>query len=105
MTESQKELIHACMTLAFESWRWRWQVDLEESMDNNFFDAMLMSIGKNAYWWLCSHTVARISENDRPVRYHLRSNEWREWVAKSSKESMENAFSFLIDNLWLGNEI
>lgn len=87
------------MTLAFEAWRWKWQADLEESMDNNFFDAMLMSIGKQSYGGLCSHTVARIHENDRPVRYHLRSNKWREWVNKSSSEALDKAYNFLIENL------
>lgn len=96
MNEKQKQLIESCLQLTFEYWRWQWEADLEEKMDNNFFDAFLQSTHES---WLCSHSVASLGYLDsRPVRYFLRSDKWREWVSKSSKEWLMKAYEMIIDN-------
>lgn len=90
-----KDLLKAYWEMCFEIWRWRGQVDLEENMDNNFFDAFLWVLyDKKTSMPL--HTVS-CEWYERSVKYTLRSDEWREWVKKTTREKMEENFDFFIN--------
>lgn len=78
--------------------RWRGQVDLEESMDNNFFDAFLIWNHAQKSGGQCLHTVSSDDINSRPVRYNLRSNEWREGVKKETDKWLDEARELLNSN-------
>lgn len=93
-----KQLIAAWMEIAFLAGRWHWQVDLEESMDSNFGDALQSSIHAKKTG-MPLHTVAGGLDDSKPVRYFLRSNEWRSCVIKSSRESLERATEQLTNAL------
>ena len=82
-----KEKLEAYGKMCFEIWRWRWQVDLEESMENNYFDAFLWVLydKKTA---MPLHTVS-CTEKERAIKYNLRSEEWREWVKKTTENKMK----------------
>ena len=97
ITHEEKWKIIYSIEMAFEYWRWLWQVDLEEHMDNSsYFDAFLwvlydkktaMPLHTVSNWW---------NINSRPVRYNLRSNTWRQWIKKTTKKAIEQ----IINNLF-----
>ncbi len=96
--EKFKQLITAHMYLAYEAGRWQGQVDLEISMDNNLGDALQGSLYAQKTG-MPLHTVAAGLDDSRPVRYFLRSEEWREGVTKSSLETLENVINTLIEKV------
>ncbi len=84
------------MELAFLAGRWRGQVDLEEDIDTqSYFDAALTSIHAQKLGGECRHTVASNGADSRPVRYNLRSDEWREGVKKTTQKNLDNAVNKL----------
>jgi hypothetical protein len=92
--------IKYALELAFMAGRWRGQVDLEESMDNNsYFDAFLTSVHAKKSGGQCLHTVASDNLNSRPVRYNLRSDDWREGVKKETQKDLEEAINILTNTL------
>lgn len=98
MTDQQKAYIMYSMEMAFEYGRWLWQVDLEEHMDNSsYFDAFLWVLHdkKTA---MPLHTVA-LNMDSKPVRYNLRSDNWREWVKKNTKENIDELIKKLFNYL------
>ena len=98
MTEQQKAYILYSMAMAFEYGRWLWQVDLEEHMDSSsYFDAFLGVI-HDKKTSMPLHTVA-LDMNTKPVRYNLRSDIWREWVKKNTKDNLEDLTSKLLNYL------
>lgn len=97
----QKELIKILLIQAFEAGRWRGQADLEESIANNLFDAFLTATHAVKSGGECRHAVSNGGDmSSRPVRYNLRSGEWREGVAKSTDDMMNDFFEIL-NNLTL----
>ena len=74
MTEKEKWLFMWAMELAFMAGRWRGQVDLEEDMDNDYFDAFIWVLHdkKTA---MPLHTVS-CTWDERAVKYKLR-NIWK----------------------------
>lgn len=64
------------------------QALLEESMENNLYDAFLGVIHAQKTG-MPLHTVAGGADDSRPVRYCLRSNKWREAMFNSSKKDLE----------------
>ena len=89
-----KELLKAYWLMCFELWRWRGQVDLEESMDNNMFDAFLWVLydRKTA---MPLHTVS-CTEMERAVKYNLRSEDWRKGVKSTTNEKMKEQLEVFI---------
>lgn len=87
-----KNLLKAYWELCFEIWRWRWQVDLEEDMDNNYFDAFLWVLydKKTA---MPLHTVS-CDWNQRSVKYNLRTDKWREWVKNTTRTKLDETLDF-----------
>lgn len=98
LTEKELQIIEAGLELAFLAGRWRGQVDLEENMDANFFDAFL-GVLYDKKMGMPLHTVANPDLNSRPVKYNLRSDKWREGVKKSAKEYLDSAFEFIKKNM------
>ena len=100
MTESEKAHILYSLQMAFEYGRWLWQVDLEEHMDNSsYFDAFLWVL-HNKKTAMPLHTVSNGWDlSTRPVRYNLRSDIWREWVKKTTKDNLEDLWNKLFDYL------
>lgn len=82
-----KNLLKAYWEMCFEIWRWRWQVDLEEDMDNNFFDAFLWVLYDKKTSMPLHTSICNWDE--KAVRYKLRSDEWREWVKKTTKNKLD----------------
>jgi hypothetical protein len=93
-----RDILKAYWDICYELWRWRGQVDLEEHMDNNFFDAFLWVLydKKTA---MPLHKVSCDWE-ERAVKYKLRSDHWREWVKKTTKEKMDKTLDILNNLLW-----
>ncbi len=87
--EQLQQLISAYMQIAFEAGRWQGQVDLEISMDNNLGDALQGALYAQKTG-MPLHTVSS-SEDGCPVRYMLRSADWREGVTKSSIDALNKA--------------
>ena len=88
----KSDYLKAYWEICFELWRWRWQVDLEEHMENNFFDAFLWVLyAKKTAMPL--HTVS-CDWDQKAVRYNLRSDKWREWVKKTTEERKEEFLEF-----------
>ena len=109
-----KETIEALMMLAYEAGKWAGQVDLEESMDNNFYNAFMQGQQTKKDQGVNHDTslpqtidfvedkngepirnkdgslkiITRPDMNGKYVRYKLRSDKWRKGVRKSSKESV-----------------
>ena len=81
-----KDLLKAYWQMCFEIWRWRGQVDLEENMDNNYFDAFLWVLydKKTA---MPLHAVS-CDWDEIAVKYRLRSDEWRKWVKKTTDNEL-----------------
>ena len=100
MEEKDKQLLKSVLELAFMAGRWRGQVDLEEDMDNNCFDACLSSIHSTKSGGACIHSVAMDNDNpnSKPVKYNLRSDEWKEGVKKTTKEHLDDAYNMFINN-------
>lgn len=93
------DIIHNVIELAYMAGRWRGQVDLEEHMDNeSYYDAFLSCVHdqKTAMPY---HTVVWGSEHNRPVRYNLRSDDWREGVKKTTDNYKKEAIDMLVDFL------
>ena len=101
MTEKQKQIISAGLLLAYEAGKWEGQVELEEFMEeNSFFDAFLGSIYSRKSGGAVSHSVSIDDDMiTRPVKYNLRSNEWREGVRKSANEYLTKAENFILNEL------
>lgn len=96
-----KAEIHPALLLAFEAGTWLGQVELEESMDkNSYFDALL-SCAQAKKTGMPAHTVSMrtingtIDWNSRPVRYFLRTDQWREGVKRSANEYLMRAQQIL----------
>jgi len=86
--DKEKDLLKTYWLMCFELWRWRWQVDLEEDMDNNYFDAFLWVLHdkKTA---MPLHTVS-CDWLEKAVKYKLRSEKWKKWVKKTTKTEMKD---------------
>lgn len=91
--------IRSALEIAFMAGRWRGQVDLEEHMDNNFFDAFLGAIRAEKRGGQCLHSVSLDSPDSRPVKYNLRSDQWREGVKKETAKWLKEAEDELKDLL------
>ena len=112
-----KEDIYYFMEMAFLAGRWRGQADLEEDMDNNFFNAFLQysqtqkDMGVNHSVAL-PNTFIDVKDkkgnwtyksvpdiNGKYVRYKLRSDKWREGVKKTTKKDFDEIIDKLINYL------
>ncbi len=92
-----EDILKSYWEMCFELWRWRWQVDLEEYMDNNFFDAFLWVIyDKKTSMPLHSVTCDWF---EKSVKYKLRSDKWREWVKKTTEEKKKENLVFFMNLL------
>lgn len=91
-----KKILLAYWIMCFELWRWRWQVDLEESMESNYFDAFLWVL-HDKKTSMPLHTVS-CNWSERSVKYTLRSEEWREWVKKTTQKEMLEALDLFFKN-------
>lgn len=87
-----KDILKAYWEYCFTLWRWRWQVDLEQDMENNFFDAFLWVLYDNKTS-MPLHTVS-VNWDERAVRYRLRSDKWKEWVIKTTEKEKEEMLEF-----------
>lgn len=92
---AEDSAINSAIHIAFLAGRWRGQVDLEESMDSNFFDAFMMFNHAQKTGGQCMHTVSLDSPDSRPVKYNLRSDKWREGVKKETKKWLDEAREIL----------
>lgn len=84
---NKEKLLEACLLLAYEAGKRAWQVELEESMDNDQY--CLWAI-ESIHSKRTSTPIAPSSEW-REVVYRLRSAQWRKWVRKTSLEYLESA--------------
>lgn len=97
LTEQQKQLISACMELAFLAGTWAGQVDLEEHYDRSqYADAFLEMLQSRK-----TAMPAYPASTGRTVTVNLRSDEWRNGVRKSANQHKENALHILLTNLEL----
>lgn len=96
MNIEAEDAIRHHMDMAFLAGIGYGQAMLEESMDNEFFDAFLGVIhAENTGMPL--HTVAGEADDRRPVRYCLRSDEWREAMFNNGKKNLEKHKKALIE--------
>lgn len=96
MKMDAKDAIRYNMDMAFLAGVGYGQAMLEQSMDNNFFDAFLCVIhAENTGMPL--HTVAGGADDSRPVRYCLRSDKWREAMFNNGKADLEKHKKALIE--------
>lgn len=74
--------------------RWRGQVDLEESMENDSYFDSYLAVLHDRKTSMPLHTVSidRALET-RPVRYNLRSDHWREGVKKETQKWLDETFN------------
>lgn len=93
-------LINNTFELAYMAGRWRGQVDLEKHMENDsYFDAFLGVIYDDKHS-MPLHTVTGAEDFNRPVKYLLRSDNWRNGVTKSSLKDLEEAKEILKNKLY-----
>lgn len=95
MNKNQKQLISACMDLAFEAGAWAGQVDLEEYYDRDQYASAAI---ESLYARNTSMPMHPESQGNQ-VLVTLRSDEWRDGVRKTSKENLEKIKQILFENI------
>ena len=97
MTKEFTGIIEAALMLAYEAGKWEGQVELEEHIErNSYYHAFLGHLYSQKTGGGVAHSVSTDKELlTKPVKYNLRSNEWREGVRKSAKEYVGKALEFV----------
>jgi hypothetical protein len=89
------QIIQVALELAFEAGKWAGQVELEEHYDRSQYAVAML---EHAYSRKNAMPLKPASHH-RTVTVNLRSDVWREGVRKSSKEYVDKAMSFVVQNL------
>src|SRR5690554_4800744 len=88
------KIIQIALELAYEAGKWAGQVDLEEHYDRSQYAEAFLEAAythKNA-------KPLRPASTGRTVTVNLRSDKWREGVRKSSREYLDKAMAFVVQN-------
>lgn len=95
MNKNTAQAIHH-LEMAFLAGCGYGQAMLEQSMDNDCFDAF-MGVLHAKETGMPLHTVAGGADDSRPVRYNLRSDKWREAMFNNGKANLEKHKKALIE--------
>ena len=98
LTKEQKAEISAIAEGIFIAGQLHGETDLEEQMDNNLFDSFLIA-NCSRRTGDCRNVVAKGCEGSRPVRYNLRSNEWRDGARKTARNTKKEFVELIFNAL------
>lgn len=93
-------IIDNTFELAYMAGRWRGQVDLEKHMENDSYFDSFLGVVYDSKHSMPLHTVGGAEDFTKPVKYNLRSDNWRNGVTKSSLQDLEEAKEILKNKLY-----